>query len=227
MRDKVVLITGATGGLGTSVTAAFRNAEARVAAVDRSPSVQASERFVSFAADLSTLDGARGAVEAVAARWGQVDVLVHLVGGFAGGSSVADTDEAVFARMIDINLRTAFYMFRAIIPRMRTKGSGRILAIGSRAAVEPSPKSGVYAASKAALVSLVRTVASENGDRGISANVVLPGTMDTPANRTAMPSADFSQWVPTAQVADLLLYLAGDGASSVNGAVIPIYGGGA
>lgn len=227
MRDKVVLITGATGGLGTSVTAAFQNADARVAAVDRAPAAQAGERFVSFAADLSTLDGARGAVEAVAARWGQLDVLIHLIGGFTGGQSVADTEDAVFDRMINLNLRTAFYMFRAAIPRMRAQGSGRILAIGSRSAVEASPKSGLYAASKAALVSLVRTVAAENRDRGISANVILPGTMDTPANRAAMPSADFSQWVPTAQVASLLVYLASESASSVNGAVIPIYGGGA
>ncbi len=227
MRDKVVLITGAGGGLGTSVTAAFQNADTRVAAVDRAPAVHSSERFVSFAADLSTLDGARGAVEAVAARWGQVDVLVHLIGGYAGGQSVADSDDAVFDRMMNLNLRTAFYMFRAVIPQMRAKGSGRILAIGSRAAVEPSPKSGLYAASKAAVVSLVRTVAAENSDRGITANVILPDTMDTPANRASMPSANFSQWVPTAQVASLLVYLASDAASSVNGAVIPIYGGGA
>ncbi len=230
MQNKVVLITGATGGLGTSVTAAFQNAGARVAAVDRAlpnkeTSPEASERFASFAADLSTLEGARGAVEAVVSRWGQVDVMVHLIGGFAGGQSVADSDDALFDRMINLNLRTAFYMFRATVPPMRAQGHGRLLAIGSRAAVEPSPASGIYAASKAALVSLVRTVAAENTDRGITANAILPGTMDTPANRVSMPSADFSQWVPPSEVASLLVYLAGDDASAVNGAVIPIYGG--
>jgi NAD(P)-dependent dehydrogenase (short-subunit alcohol dehydrogenase family) len=107
---------------------------------------------------------------------------------------------------------------------MRNQGSGRILAIGSRAAVEPSARIGAYSASKAALVSLIRTVAIENRSSGISANVVLPGTMDTPANRAGDPQADFSQWVQPAQVAALLLHLASDAASQVSGAVIPIYG---
>src|SRR5208283_2146145 len=136
MHNKVVLITGATGGLGTSVTAAFQNAGARVAAVDRAlpnalpnkeTSPEASERFASFAADLSTLEGARGAVEAVVSRWGQVDVMVHLIGGFAGGQSVADSDDALFDRMINLNLRTAFYMFRATVTPMRAQGHGRLL----------------------------------------------------------------------------------------------------
>ncbi|HEV2199040.1 MAG TPA: SDR family NAD(P)-dependent oxidoreductase [Bryobacteraceae bacterium] len=223
--DKVVLITGAVGGLGTSVTAAFLTAGARVAAVDRAAHGDASDGLLPLAADLSAFEGARAAVEAVAARWNRIDTLVHLIGGYLGGQSVADAGDAAFDRMIDLNLRTAFYMVRATLPRMRAQGSGRILAIGSRAAVEPSPMSGLYAASKAALVSLIRTVAAENADRGITANVILPGTMDTPANRASMPTADFSQWVPPAQVASLLVYLAGDDAASVNGAVIPIYGG--
>jgi len=225
VRNEVVLITGAIGGLGTSATAAFLNAGARVAAVDRAAQGEAGDGFLPLAADLSAVEGARAAVEAVAARWGRVDTLVHLIGGFLGGQSVADSSDAAFDRMIDLNLRTAFNMVRATLPRMRAQGSGRILAIGSRAAVEPSPMSGLYAASKAALVSLIRTVASENADRGITANVILPGTMDTPANRASMPAADFSKWVPTAQVASLLVYLASGGAAAVNGAVIPIYGG--
>lgn len=221
---KVVIITGATGGLGTSVTAAFLDAGARAAAVDRSAQQVATENFVPVASDLSTLAGAQSAADAVIARWGRIDVLVHLVGGFAGGVSVSDSDDATFDRMTNLNVRTALHMFRAVLPQMRTQGAGRILAIGSRAAVEPSPMSGLYAASKAALVSLVRTIAAENADRGIGANVVLPGTMDTPANRAAMPAANPSQWVPPAQVASLLVHLASDSASSVTGAVIPIFG---
>ena len=224
LEGKVAIITGATGGLGTSVTAAFLEAGARVAAVDRSARQEANDSFVSVAADLSTPAGATSAVDAVIARWGRVDILVHLIGGFAGGTSIADADDATFDRMMNLNLRTAFYMFRAVVPRMRAQGSGRILAIGSRSAVEPSPESGLYAASKAALVSVVRTVAAENADRGIGANVILPGTMDTPANRASMPTANFSQWVPPVQVAAMLVHLAGDGASAITGAVIPIYG---
>lgn len=232
---KIVLITGATGGLGTSVTAAFLDAGARIAGVDRALNQEkrqtATDRFAPVAADLSTFEGASKAAEAVIAHWGRIDVLAHLVGGYAGGQSIANagaaSGDSIFDRMMNLNLRTAFHMFRAVLPQMRAQGAGRILAIGSRAAVEPSPRSGLYAASKAALVSLIRTVAAENADRGITANVILPGTMDTPANRASMPNADFSQWVPPAQVASLLVHLAGDDASAISGAVIPIYGSGA
>jgi NAD(P)-dependent dehydrogenase (short-subunit alcohol dehydrogenase family) len=227
LEGKVVIITGATGGLGTSVTAAFLDSGARVAAVDRAASQSVAENFVAVAADLSSLAGAQSAVDAVMGRWGRIDVLVHLIGGFAGGTTVSDSDDATFDRMMNLNLRTALHMFRAVLPPMRAQGGGRILAIGSRSAAEPSPMSGLYAASKAALVSLVRTVAAENAERGIGANVVLPGTMDTPANRAAMPGGNPAQWVPPAQVASLLVHLAGDGASAITGAVIPIYGSGA
>ena len=108
---------------------------------------------------------------------------------------------------------------------MRTQGVGCIVAVGSKAAVEPAPFAGVYAASKAALVSLIRTVARENAEQHISANVVLPGTMDTSANRASSPLADYTKWVDPKQVAKLVVHLASDEASQINGAVIPVYGG--
>jgi NAD(P)-dependent dehydrogenase (short-subunit alcohol dehydrogenase family) len=126
--------------------------------------------------------------------------------------------------MLEANLRAAFHMFRAVLPQMRKQNHGLILAIGSRTAVDPQPMVGAYSASKAALVSLVRTIALENKDLGISANVILPGTMDTPANRAAMPGADPAKWVQPAQVASLLVHLATDLASQISGAVIPVAG---
>ena len=177
-----------------------------------------------MAAELSNGGNAQKLIEAVIAKTGRLDGLVHLMGAFAGGQSVADTDDATFDRMLDLNLRSAFHVIRAVLPQMRVQGAGRVLAIGSKAAVEPAAMAGAYAASKAALVSLVRTVARENSDRGVAANVVLPGTMDTPANRAAEPGADFSKWVHPCQVAKLLVYLESDQASQVNGAVIPIFG---
>ena len=222
--NKVILVTGANGGLGSSVTQAFLAAGARVAGV--SPNMRAipDSNFLAVQASLSDLPAARQAAETVIHKWGRIDALVHLVGAFAGGESVADTDDATLDKMLDLNFRTAFHIFRAVIPHMRTQGSGRILAIGSRVATNPQPMLGVYSASKAALVSLVQTVALENKDRGISANVILPGTMDTPANRAANPGADFSKWVQTEQVAALLVHLAGDQAQNITGAVIPVLG---
>ena len=117
-----------------------------------------------------------------------------------------------------------FHVLRAALPLIRKSGSGCIVGIGSRAAVEPGAKVGAYSASKAAMVSLVRTVAEENKDVGITANVILPGTIDTPANRKEMPDADFTKWVQPAKLAALVVFLASDAGKDINGAVIPMYG---
>ena len=161
-------------------------------------------------------------VASVTARFGRIDVLAHTVGGFAGGKSIADTDDAVFQRMFDLNLNSTFYLLRAAIPALRKTGNGRIIAIGSRAALEPGAGVGAYSASKAAMVSLIRTVALENKDAGLTANVILPGTMDTPANRKAMPGADISKWVKPDDVAEMALWLADTSAQHITGAVLPI-----
>jgi NAD(P)-dependent dehydrogenase (short-subunit alcohol dehydrogenase family) len=165
-------------------------------------------------------------VDAAITRLGNLDILAHLVGGFAGGKRVDEMDDATWQRMFDLNLNSAFQLLRAVIPHMRRAKTGRIIAIGSRAAVDPGPTLAAYNASKAALVSLVRTVALENKAAGITANVILPGTMDTPGNRQSDPKADFSQWVQPATVAGLIVWLAGEQARDVSGAVIPVYGAG-
>ncbi|MEQ1946084.1 MAG: SDR family NAD(P)-dependent oxidoreductase [Bryobacteraceae bacterium] len=223
----VIIITGASGGLGAAVTSAFLDSSACVAAVARSMSGNPSDTFLPLSAELSNLEQARAVVSAVLGKWVRVDALVHLVGGFTGGTPVADSDDAALEKMLDLNLRTAYSMMRAVLPVMRAQGSGRIIAIGSRTAVEPAAGLGIYSASKAALVSLVRTVALENKDKGITANVVLPGTMDTPANRSAMRDADPNLWIQPSQIAALLVHLASGNASQITGAVIPVYGIGA
>src|SRR5207244_2452490 len=156
-------------------------------------------------------------------RFGRIDALVHVMGGFAGGTRVDETDDAVFEKMLDLNYRAAFYIARAILPQMRQQGSGRILAVASRQAVEPAAMVGAYSASKAAMVALIRTIALENKSQGITANTVLPATMDTPRNRTD-PNADRSRWVQPSQVAALLVHLASDAGAQITGAAIPVYG---
>jgi len=227
LHEKVVLITGAKGGVGTFVTNSFLEAGARVIGMSRSiaDSDFPHQNFSAMPAELSNGESAGKLIDAVVTKWGRVDGLVHLIGAFAGGQSVADTDDVTLDRMLDLNFRSAFHVIRAVLPQLRAQGSGRIIAIGSKAAVEPQALVGAYAASKAALVSLIRTVARENSDRRIAANVVLPGTMDTPANRSAQPGADYSKWVHPGQVAELVVHLASDQASQVSGAVIPVYGG--
>lgn len=228
MRGKIAVVTGANGGLGSHVTKALLDAGATVIGVSRK--IEQSEfparTFVALPAELSTAQGARQMVASVARRFGTIDILVHTVGGFAGGMSIAETDDKTFQGMLDMNLNSTFYLLRAVIPVMRKAGNGRIVAIGSRAAADPGAGVGAYSASKAAMVSLIRTVAIENMDADITANVILPGTIDTPANRKFMADADFSKWVQPENIASLITWLVGDSGKDVNGAVIPFYGSG-
>src|SRR5947208_6018823 len=226
MTGKVALVTGANGGLGTHVTKAVLDEGFTV--VGLAPRIQQSDfghpNFIALPAALTSLEAAKKAVDTVIARFVKIDVLAHLVGGFAGGQTVAATDDVTWQRMFDANLNSAFHILRAVIPEMRKAGGGRIITIGSRAAEDPGPKVGAYSASKAALVSLMKTVARENNDAGITANVILPGTMDTPTNRKDMPGADVSQWVQPASVASLIVWLAGDAGQDVTGAANPVCG---
>ncbi len=227
MNPRIALVTGANGGLGTHVTKAML--EAGYAVVGLAPKIDVSDfehpHFTALPATLDSLDAAKKAAETGIAHFGKIDVLAHTVGGFAMGS-VAETDDATFQRMFNMNVNAAFHILRAVLPQMRAAKSGRIIAIGSRAAEEPGANVGAYSASKAALVSLIKRVAVENKDAGITANVILPGTIDTPANRSAMPKADTSQWVHPASIADLIVWLAGDNGKDVTGAAIPVYGRG-
>jgi len=226
MQGKIALVTGANGGLGTFVTEALLSAGATVVGMSRNvqQSDFASASFTALVGDISTPPGAKAVVDFIVAKFGRLDVIAHTVGGFAGGAALADTDDATFQRMIEMNVSSTFYLFRAALPVMRKTGNGRIVAIGSRQALEPAASVGAYSASKAAMVSLIRTVALENKDVGITANSILPGTMDTPANRKAMPNADFSKWVQPAAVAELIAWLVSDAGKNVNGAAIPIFG---
>jgi len=226
MNTKIALVTGANGGLGTYVTQALLDAGATVVGASRKieQSDFNSPAFTALPAEISTAAGAKTMVDSLIARFGRLDIVVHTVGGFTGGQSIAETDDATFQRMFDLNLNSTFYLLRAVLPEMRKTGNGRIIAIGSRAALEPGAGVGAYSASKAAMVSLIKTVALENKDAGITANAILPGTIDTPGNRKAIPNADVSKWVQPASIAGLIVWLAGDAGKDVNGAVIPVYG---
>jgi NAD(P)-dependent dehydrogenase (short-subunit alcohol dehydrogenase family) len=225
-KKRIVLITGAKGGLGSFITQAFLGTGATVVGASRS--IAAGDfpeaNFVPLSADFTKATSANDAIESVATRFGGLDVLVHVMGGFAGGKTVAETDDATWEQMRDLNLSAAFYTFRAAIPYLRKSGSGRIVAIGSLTAVGPHAGLGAYVTFKAALTMLVRTVALENKEAGLMANVVLPGTMDTPANRKSMPNAEFSKWVQPQDVAELVLSLSHEQARHITGVAVPIEG---
>jgi NAD(P)-dependent dehydrogenase (short-subunit alcohol dehydrogenase family) len=228
MSRQVVLITGAKGGLGSHITRAFLGNGDTVAGSSRhiADADFAHPEFFAIPADLSSSAGAHSLVDAVLGRAGRIDALVHVTGGYTGGKPVHETSDEDWEQMFNLNVNAAFHILRAVIPHMREAGRGRIVAIGSRASVEPGPKVGAYSASKAALLSLVRTVALENRDLAITANVILPGTIDTPANREWGTAADRATWVSPDRIAALAVFLASEAASDITGAAIPVYGKG-
>ena len=227
MKDKVVFITGANGGLGSSVTRAFLQKGAKV--IGGSLRITVADfpeaNFEALAIDFNKLDEIKRGVAKIVERYGRLDILVHVLGGFAGGSSVAETSDAQWEQMQNINLTSAFHVFRQSIPHLRKSKDGRLIAIGSLTAAQPHANLGAYVTFKAALAMLVQTVALENADAGLTANVILPGTMDTPVNRKSMPDADFSKWAKTEDVAELVLSLADEQGGHLTGLAIPIEGG--
>lgn len=232
-QNRVVLITGASGGLGGQVVRAFLQHGARIVAVgsprSRPEDLQQqlgvkSDRLEWELADVTKEESVQGLVSRVIAKTDRIDVLLQLAGGYAGGEHVAHTTLASWNRMIDLNLKSAFLCCRAVLPQMLTQNYGRIVCISSRGAVEVSAGAAAYAVSKAAVLTLVQTIAEESKGTGITANAVVPGMIDTPANRHAMPDADFSKWVKPESIAELLLYLTSEQAGAVTGAAVPIYG---
>jgi 3-oxoacyl-[acyl-carrier protein] reductase len=223
MNGKIVVITGANGGLGTDVGKEFLGAGATVIGVSRSIRQEdfSGTSFHAFSTDLTQAKATRELISQILAKFGRIDALVHVTGGFAA-AKVHETDDETWMKMRDLNLSSAFYISREVIKAMRHSGGGRLIAIGSLAAVEPHAALGAYATFKSALTMLYRTIALENQDKNITANVILPGTMDTPANRAAMPNADPSKWVKPADVAKVALLLAGDQGAQINGALIPV-----
>jgi NAD(P)-dependent dehydrogenase (short-subunit alcohol dehydrogenase family) len=223
---QVVLITGAKGGLGIVVTRACLEAGATVAGTSRSIADAdfAHANFAGVPGDLSDAAAAAQIAGTVTGRFGRIDALIHVAGGFAGGRPIHETDEATWDSMMNLNARGAFYILRAVIPHMRAAGKGRIVAIGSRAGVQPAANIAAYSASKAALVSLVQTAAIENKDAGITANVILPGTIDTQANRKFDATGGNDTWIAPERLAALCVFLLSDAAAQITGAAIPVYG---
>lgn len=224
-----VVVTGGTGALGRAVVDAFLTAGDRVTVPWIVPEERdsistalgealAADRLRLVEADVADEAGAAQVVE----RAGGADVLVNGVGGFGGGSPVHETDLALWDRMYRMNLRTAVAMSRAAAPGMLARGDGVIVSVASRAAMDRPAGLAAYSASKAAVLVLTETLQRELAAGGVRVHAVVPTTIDTPANRRAMPDADFASWTPPAAVAGVIAWLASDAARTVRGAQVPV-----
>ncbi len=227
--ERTVVVTGGTGALGRALVKAFLAAGDRVVV----PWIVESERNeVSQLWRTALEEGRAQLVEAdvadeagaaeLARRAVGVEVLVNAVGGFAGGTQLADTPLELFDRMYRINVRSAVATTRALLPAMVKRRTGAIINVASQAAIDTPGGLSAYSASKAALIALTRTLQNELADAGVRVNAVVPTTIDTPANRQAMPGADSSQWTPPERIAEVVLWLASDAGATVRGGLIPV-----
>lgn len=223
MTERTVLVTGGTGGLGGAVTAAFLDAGWRVVVPQRQPGTD--DGPVRVVADLLTPEGAARAVEAATAEpAAPLRAVVNLVGGYAADGLVHETPVEEFERMLRLNLRPTYLVTHAALPHLMASGDGAVVCVSARAAVSPFPGASGYAAAKAAVRAFAETVAVEYRQRGVRCNTVLPSVIDTPANRAAQPDADHGRWVPPAEIAEVIRFLASPESAPTSGASIPVYG---
>lgn len=229
-KGKVVMITGAAGSLGKAVAAAFAEAEASLVLLDlNEAALQKAHpgndaRRLLLAADLTKASSVAEAVETAMKRFGRLDALCNIAGGFRMGPAVHETPADLWKLMMDMNAGTLLNAVQAVVPKMLAAGSGKVVNIGAGAGQSGRANMGAYSASKSAVIRLTESMAGELREKGINVNCVLPSIIDTPPNRADMPKADFSKWVAPQDLASVILFLCSDAARAIHGAAIPVAG---
>jgi NAD(P)-dependent dehydrogenase (short-subunit alcohol dehydrogenase family) len=230
---KSVLVAGGTGGLGRAVSLAFLDELAKVTVTYRR-----QEEFLALKNDAgahaSSLEGHQvdvtdeaavpQLIETILRNCGRLDVLVNAVGAYAGGTPLWELDSKVFDQMFTLNVRSGYVLSRVVVPEMLKRGRGAIVNVASRAAIDHAAGAAGYAASKAAAVAMIDSLAAELKATGVRANSILPSIIDTEANRRAMPNSDFTKWPKPEDIARVILFLCSDDAKLINGAAVPVYG---
>jgi NAD(P)-dependent dehydrogenase (short-subunit alcohol dehydrogenase family) len=231
--SKTIVITGGTGGLGTALVRRLIDGDYRLAVTyllpDEAQAFESEfevdeERVMLTRVDCANAEAVNSFIKQVADEWGEIHGLAALVGGWAGGRDVEETDDIRFERMLDLNLRSAFYAVRATIPHMKEAGWGRIVLVGSRGAVDFFEAQAAFNIAKAGVAALGRSVATELDGTGVTANVLMPSVIDTPATRRSLPYADYVDWPTPDEIASVVEFLLSDGSGVMNGALVPVYG---
>lgn len=229
-KGKIVVVTGAAGALGQAVFEHFANQDAVVVALDYNqrlldeafPEQSGHHRFLPV--DLTDRDRVAGVVASITADLGRIDVLCNIAGGFMMGEQVHETSAKTWDFLMNLNAQSIVHTASAVVPVMLEQGHGKIVNVAARAATQGFAAMGAYTASKAAVMRLTEAMAAELRTQNINVNCIMPGTIDTPRNREDMPDADHSTWVPTAQLASVIGFLASDAAIAVHGASVPVDG---
>lgn len=229
---RVALVTGASGALGEVLVRRLLAAGARVETIDRDAERTAhrfadragDERLRFHGADLADGDAVATLVDVVLARQGRIDHLFNVAGAFAADGAVEQTPLATWERLLDANFRSTLNVCRAVVPAMKRQGAGTVVNVGSRASLAGDADVAAYSVAKTAVLRLTESLAAEGKRLGVRVNCVLPGTLDTPANRSAMPGADVSTWVEPDALVDAMLFLAAPAARALHGVALPVFG---
>ena len=232
--NTVALVAGGTGGLGRAVTLAFLEEGAKVIVTHRKPAefdelksaapAKAAANLEGQQLDVTDEDAVARLVQGILSRHGRLDVMVNAVGAFAGGAKSWESDPQILDRMLGPNLRSGWVLCRAAARAMVPKRRGSIVNVASKAALDHAPGTAAYAASKAAALAIVDSLAGDLKGTGVRANTILPSIIDTDANRKAMPAADFSKWPKPHEIARVILFLCTEDSKLINCAAIPVYG---
>jgi NAD(P)-dependent dehydrogenase (short-subunit alcohol dehydrogenase family) len=227
---QTVIVTGAAGNLGKAVARAFEARGANLVLVDRQHKAlqkafgEEGTRRMFIAADLLDAAQVQNVAQAAAERFGGIDVLCNVAGGFRMGPAIHETPDADWNFLFDLNARSVLHAVRAVVPLMLKNGRGKVVSIAANSAQKGVAHMGAYCASKDVVIRMTESMAGELRDSNINVNCVLPSIIDTPENRAAMPNADFSRWVAPEALADAILFLASDAARAIHGAALPVVG---
>jgi NAD(P)-dependent dehydrogenase (short-subunit alcohol dehydrogenase family) len=231
--NTVALVAGGTGGLGRAVTLAFLEESAKVIVTYRkqeefdalkTASGPSATSLEGHKTDVTDEDAVSLLFQTILTRQGRLDAMINTVGAFAGGAKLWEADARILDQMLTPNLRSGFVLARAAVRAMLPRRRGSIVNVASKAALDHAPGVAAYAASKAAALAMIDSLAAELKGTGVRANSILPSIIDTEANRKAMPSADFSKWPKPHEIARVILFLCTEDAALINGAAIPVYG---
>ena len=231
--SRLAFVAGGTGGLGRAVSLALLERDYTVAVTYRrreewdalQSAVGAHKpQLEGYSVDVTDETVVAGVIENLAEKHGRLDALVNTVGGYSGGISLWELDTKVFEQMLALNLRSGFVLCRAVVPVMLKQGYGSIVNVASKAAFDHAAGAAAYAASKAAAIAMMDSLAADLKGSGVRVNSIVPSIIDTEANRKAMPKADFTKWPKPEDIARVVLFLCGDDAKVVHGASIPVYG---
>ena len=226
--NKVVLITGGTGALGTSITKAFVESNATVISSYISTKIQMQNDNYSkvqlIKANIIKEEEVEKLVSIIIEKHGHIDILINVVGGYIGGKSVSELDEKEWDLMMNLNLKSAFLISKYVVRQMVSSKYGKIIHVSSKNGLHSEGYDSAYSASKSGLIRLVESLSNETKGSNINVNCIMPSMIDTLANRKAMPNADFTKWVKPENLANVILFLSSEDAKAITGAAIPTFG---